>query len=201
VKIELKEGKVYTHHDEEKDSDAETSVLDTGATNHMSGCRAAFKKLNTAVLNTVRFNDDSVAWIEGHRSVVFMCKNGESQWLKGVYFIPKLATNIMSIRQLDEVGYQIDIDTGVIKIRKPRGLLLVRVKREANRLYLLHIKITQLACFAVHERGDEVAWRWHECFGHANMAALRKLAREELVHGLPEIGQVEQLCEECLAGK
>jgi hypothetical protein len=27
------------------------------------------------------------------------------------------------------------------------------------------------------------------------MAALRKLAREELVHGLPEIGQVGQLCE------
>jgi hypothetical protein len=28
------------------------------------------------------------------------------------------------------------------------------------------------------------------------MAALQKLAWEELVHGLPEIGQVEQLCDE-----
>jgi hypothetical protein len=42
----------------------------------------------------------------------------------------------------------------------------------------------------VHGRGDEVAWRWHERFGHINMAALRKLAREEPVHGLLEIGQV-----------
>jgi hypothetical protein len=40
-----------------------------------------------------------------------------------------------------------------------------------------------------------VAWHWHECFGHINMAALQKLAREELVRGLPKIGQVEQLCE------
>jgi hypothetical protein len=46
-----------------------------------------------------------------------------------------------------------------------------------------------------------VAWRWHERFGYVNMAALQKLAREELVHGLPEIGQVGQLCETCQAGK
>jgi hypothetical protein len=33
------------------------------------------------------------------------------------------------------------------------------------------------------------------------MVALRKLAREELVHGLPNIGQVGQLCEACQAKK
>jgi hypothetical protein len=67
-------------------------------------------------------------------------------------------------------------------------MLLARVKCEANRLYVLHIKLAQPACFTVRERGDEVAWRWH---GHVNMAALQKLDREEHVHGLPKIGQVE----------
>jgi transposase InsO family protein len=33
------------------------------------------------------------------------------------------------------------------------------------------------------------------------MAALRKLAREELVRGLPVIGHVESICEACQAGK
>jgi hypothetical protein len=33
------------------------------------------------------------------------------------------------------------------------------------------------------------------------MAALRKLAREELLHGLLKIGQVGQLCVVCQAGK
>jgi hypothetical protein len=33
------------------------------------------------------------------------------------------------------------------------------------------------------------------------MVALRKLVREELVHGLLEIGQVGQLCEACQTGK
>jgi hypothetical protein len=59
-----------------------------------------------------------------------------------VYFIPRLATNIVSIRQLNEVGYKIDINTGVMKIWEPGGMLLVRVKHVANHLYLLHIKLT-----------------------------------------------------------
>jgi hypothetical protein len=61
-------------------------------------------------------------------------------------------------------------------IQEPRGLLLVRVKREANCLYLLHIKLAQPTCFTVHERGDEVVWCWHEHFRHVNMATLQKLA-------------------------
>jgi hypothetical protein len=60
--IELKEEK--THLDEEE-CDAGTWVLDTGSTNHMSGCQAAFTKLNTAVLGTMRFSEDSMARIEG----------------------------------------------------------------------------------------------------------------------------------------
>jgi hypothetical protein len=59
----------------------------------------------------------------------------------------------------------------------------------------------QPACSVVRGRDDEVAWHWHERFSHINMAALRKLAREELVHGLSEIGQVGQLCKACQVGK
>jgi hypothetical protein len=45
----------------------------------------------------VRFGDDSVAQIEGRRTIMFVWKNDESQSLEGVYFIPQLAANIISI--------------------------------------------------------------------------------------------------------
>jgi hypothetical protein len=32
------------------------------------------------------------------------------------------------------MGYKIDIDTGMMKIQEPSGLLLAKVKREVNRL-------------------------------------------------------------------
>jgi hypothetical protein len=170
AEVEIHEEKVFAHHDEEKECDAETWVLNTRAMNHMYGCRVAFTKIDTAVLSTVCFGDDSVARIEGRGTVVFLCKNGESRSFDGVY--------------------KIDINISVMKIREPGGVLLVKVKQEENRLDLLYLKFTQPTCLAVRGRGDEVAWCCNECFGHVNMVALRKLAREELVHGLPEIGQV-----------
>jgi hypothetical protein len=172
MKVDIHEEKVFAHLDEQKECDTGTWVLDTGATNHISGCRTTFMKIDTMVLGTVCFGDDSVAWIEGHVTIVFVCKNNESWSFDEVYFSPRLTTNIVSVGQLDEIGYKIDIDTGVMKIREPGGILLAKVKREENRLYILHLKFAQPTCLVVCGRGDEAVWRWHERFGHVNMAAL-----------------------------
>jgi hypothetical protein len=128
AEVKIHEEKVFTHLDEEKKRDVGTWVLDTRATNHMSGCWAAFTKIDTAVHGTVRFSDDSVTRIKGRGTVMFVCKNGEPQSFDRAYFIPRLMTNIVSVGQLDEIGYKIDIDTGMMKIREPGGVLLAKVK-------------------------------------------------------------------------
>jgi hypothetical protein len=54
----------------------------------------------------------------------------------------------------------------------------------------------------VHAGGArDNAWRWHERFGHLHFDALRKLARDDMVRGLPEIEHIEQLCDCCVATK
>ncbi|CAA6674154.1 unnamed protein product [Spirodela intermedia] len=150
TQIHLREEKVFAHLEEEELRDEEAWVVDTGATNHMSGSRTAFTELDTAVLGTVRFGDDSVA-----------------------------------VGQLDEAGYHIDIEKGAMKVHQPGGRLLAKLVRPV----------------CLEARGVEEAWKWHARLGHVNMAALRKMAREELMRGLPAVGQVDQLCEACLAGK
>jgi hypothetical protein len=54
-------------------------------------------------------------------------------------------------------------------------------------------------CFTA--RIGDVAWRWHERYGHLNFQALRKLGREKMVHGLPTVNHVEQVCEDCVLAK
>ncbi|CAA6659353.1 unnamed protein product [Spirodela intermedia] len=186
TQIHLREEKVFAHLEEEELRDEEAWVVDTGATNHMSGSRTAFTELDTKVLGTVRFGDDSVARIEGRGAIVFLCKNGEHRSFAGV-------------GQLDEAGYHIDIEKGAMKIHEPGGRLLAKVMRGENRLYILHAKLVRQVC--LEARAVEEAWKWHARLGHVNMTALRKMAREELVRGLPAVGPVDQLCEACLAGK
>jgi len=67
----------------------------------MTGERSTFSELDVNVHGTVRFGDGSVVAIEGCGSVVFNCKNGEHRALTGVYFIPRLQANIISLGQLE----------------------------------------------------------------------------------------------------
>ena len=115
--------------------------LDTGASNHMTGNRAAFSELDTGVVGTVKFGDNSGVDIQGRGTVVFQCKNGEHKALTDVYYIPKLRSNIVSIGQLDERGCQVLIDGGVLRISDRERKLLTKVEHGRNRLYTLALRI------------------------------------------------------------
>jgi hypothetical protein len=179
--------------------DASVWIIDTGATNHMTKSHAAFIDLNTRVWGTVQFGDDSVAEIEGWGNVEFACKNGELQRFDRVYLIPKLMMNIMSVEHLDEDGYQVLIDGGELVIREPGGKLLAIMKRATNHLYLLHVMLLVVVCHVI--QGNEMTWWWNEHLGYLNFPATKKLAREGLVQGLPDIEPAKRPCEACLTGK
>jgi hypothetical protein len=165
----------------------------------MSRCREAFAELDTDVCGIVRFGDNSVARIEGCGTVLFICKKSEHKVLANVYYIPRLTANIVSVGQSDEAGHEIVIKEGVMKVIDPYGRLLAQVPRMANRLFVLNIVIAQPVCLSA--RAEEDAWKWHARLSHLNFQALRTMARKEMVRGLPELTQVNQLCEGCMAGK
>jgi hypothetical protein len=199
AELHLIERKVVPNLDDKVDRDPKRWILDTGASNHMTGSRAAFSDLDTAVMGSVRFGDGSVARIEGSGTVLFSLKNGEHRSLTGVYYLPRLTANIISVGQLDEGGFQVLVEHGVMRIRDEEQRLLAKVPRGAGRLYVLDVTLARPVCLAA--RTDDEAWQWHSRFGHLHFAALRKMAREELVRGLPLLTQVDQVCEACLAGK
>jgi hypothetical protein len=69
----------------------------------------------------VQFSDDSMAQIEGCGSVLFVCKNREHRAFAGVYYISRLTANIVSVGQLDEIGYDIQIKEGTMSVHEPGG--------------------------------------------------------------------------------
>jgi hypothetical protein len=76
-------------------------VVNTGATNHMSGMRVAFSDLDICICGTVRFNNSSVVRIEGCGTIISGCKNGEHLSFSDIYYTSKLKMNILSVGQLD----------------------------------------------------------------------------------------------------
>ncbi|XP_066342303.1 uncharacterized protein [Miscanthus floridulus] len=105
----------------------------------------------------VKFGDGSEVAIEGSGTVLFEGKTGEHLPLMGVYFIPRLTTNIVSLGQLDEGGCDVHAKHGVLRVHDENGRLIVRVKRSANRLYLLRVKIARPLCLSARSTNSAVA--------------------------------------------
>lgn len=181
--LHLVEKKVFAVLDSKEDLDPQRWILDTGASIHMSGSRAAFANLDSGITGSVPFGDGSVTQIEGTGTVLFSCKNGEHQSLPNVYYLPRLTANIISVGQLDEGGYQVLVEDGVMRIRDEERRLLAKIPRSPGRLYVLDVTIACPVCLAA--RTDDDAWTWHSRFSHIHFAALRKMAREELVLACP----------------
>lgn len=100
-----------------------------------------FSDLDTKVLGSVRFGDGSVAGIEGRGTVLFRCKNGDHKALVGIYYIPRLTANIVSLGQLEENGYSIVIHGGALKVWDKVGTSMAKVERASNRLYILKLDV------------------------------------------------------------
>ena len=150
-------------------------ILDTGATNHMTGCSEALSSLDKSVRGAVRFGDGSTVEIHGIGAVTIAGKNNEHRVLTEVYYIPSLKCNIISLGQLEEGGHRVEIDHGVMEVfERDQGLhqqrrVLIRAERK-NRLYVMKIKLSSPICLL--SKMEEEAWLWYARYGHLNFRAL-----------------------------
>ncbi|NEM18754.1 hypothetical protein G3V96_28945, partial [Escherichia coli] len=84
-------------------TDGKRWFFDSGASNHMTGCREMLSDLDETVRGTVKIGDGSLVEIRGRGVVLFTGTGGEHRALTSVYYIPRLHTHIVSLGQLDEV--------------------------------------------------------------------------------------------------
>lgn len=121
--VHLHEDKVFPA---DRDEDDDVWVLDTGASNHMTGRRDALVSLDTSVGGTVRFGDGSLVPIEGMGSVLLQTKKQSHKVLTEVYYIPKLKSNIVSLGQLEEGGCKVVLENGFCTVYDIERTLLAK---------------------------------------------------------------------------
>jgi len=156
--------------------------------------------LDEGVTGKVRFGDGSSVEIKGKGSILFRCKTGDQWVLLGVYYIPKLRSNLISLGQLTENGHQIVMDDDDLEVQdKISGKLIMKVRRSLNRLYRIGLNPTEPVCFLTSV--SEEAWLWHGRLGHVNFQSLKQITNKAMVGGMPVITHPEQVCHACLAGK
>ncbi|GKV46282.1 hypothetical protein SLEP1_g53274 [Rubroshorea leprosula] len=141
--------------------------LDTGCSNHMC--------------------------VKGRGKVTIRAKNNSVQTIANVLYVPDLKSNLLSLGQLQEKGYEILIKDGVCQVHDPKLGLIVKVKMTGNRLFPLYLQTTNLSFLSTKMK--DTAWFWHYQDGHLYFGGLKALQQKKMVNGLPHFDSPSEICE------
>ncbi|RDX83786.1 hypothetical protein CR513_35262, partial [Mucuna pruriens] len=166
--------------------------LDNGASNHMCGYKEKFVELEEKVRRNVSFGDSSKVQIQVKGTILISLKDGSHKFIKHVYYVPKLRSNILSLGQLVEKGYEILMKENCLWFQYQNSNLVAKVFMSRNRMFMLSIKTKEVKCLKACIKHE--AWCWHMRFGHLNFGALKTLRDEKMVKGMPHINHPNQLC-------
>lgn len=117
--------------------------------------------------------------------------------IENVYHVPKLVTNLFSIRSATQQNLVVQYSKTDVKFMKDHSTVLQGLLK--NGIYILDLKILvpnkPIAMVATSISN------WHKRFGHVSVAAIKDMARMNIVGGL-KIEEVQaNRCSDCAVGK
>lgn len=172
--------------------------LDSGCSNHMCGVRGWFFDLDSNFRETVRLGDNSQMQVMGKGSVKLRI-NGYVQVLMGVYYIPQLKNNLISIGQLQHRGLKVLFQDDECRVYHGEKCCLLTSKMSGNKLFPISVSALLAECFQA--ASGDLTYLWHCRYGHLNMKSLKTLMHKEMVTGLGNIEDSTQICTACMSGK
>ncbi|KAJ0833844.1 putative RNA-directed DNA polymerase [Helianthus annuus] len=169
--------------------------LDSGCSNHMTGSKASFTKLDEAFKLKVQLGNKQALEVEGKGVVKIYTGPNTFKLLNDVYYAPTLKYNLLSVGQLMRKGYSLLFEGNSCSINNS-GAELMKIPIASNNMFVVDasktvastpIKVSQLHL-------------WHKRYGHLHWDSLKMLQSKHMVQGMPQV-KGTSTCESCVLGK
>ncbi|KAG6382598.1 hypothetical protein SASPL_157729 [Salvia splendens] len=198
-KVEEENNLFMAHSNVYGDANERMWFVDSGCSNQMTGSRSLFKDLDEKQKGEVRLGDDKQVSIEGRGTLAIKTVQGDVKLIHDVQYVPTLAHSLISVGQLMASGYSIVFNNKTCAITdKKSGHTKVFIKMTQNKMFPLDM-FNDIGS-ALVAKNDTATKLWHFRYGHLNVNSIRVLSQNEMVVGLPKIGE-HVFCEGCVYGK
>ncbi|GKC70072.1 retrovirus-related pol polyprotein from transposon TNT 1-94, partial [Tanacetum coccineum] len=168
----------------------------SGCSRHMTGVKSYLYIYVEQPGPKVVFGDDSTCTTKGYGSI--KC-NGVV--FTKVAFVNGLEYNLISISQLCDAKYIVQLDEKRGKIFNSNKEVVMIAPRVKDVYVLDMTSSTQESCFFA-KASDNLNWLWHKRLAHLNFKTINKLAKQNLVIGLPSlVYSKDKPCSSCEKGK
>ena len=86
-----------------------------------------FVELDESMSSNVAFGDESNVEVKGKGNILIRLKNGDRQLIPNAYYVPNMKSNILSLWQFLEKGYDIRLKGNSFSIRDNASNLITKV--------------------------------------------------------------------------
>ncbi|XP_019442233.1 PREDICTED: uncharacterized protein LOC109346948 [Lupinus angustifolius] len=128
------------------EEDGDFWYLDTGCSNHMTGKKGWFTTLDESTKSQVKFADHSAVSAEGIGKVMIKRRDGKSAYISNVLYVPKMKSNLLSLGQLLEKGYTMEMKDGMMKVFDKYKHNILKAPILANRTFKIGIQMSDQRC-------------------------------------------------------
>ena len=174
--------------------------LDSGCNNHMCGKKEYFSDFDGSFRDSVKMGNNSSMLVMGKGNIRLQV-NGKVQIITGVFYVPELKNNLLSIGQLQEKGLNILFQGKKCKVFHPKKGLIMETKMALNQMFILHAISQPIASACFNTITEDMVQLWHCRYGHLSFKGLKTLQQKKMVNGLPQLKSPSRLCKACLVGK
>ena len=149
-------------------------------------------------MGIVRFGNDHVAAILGYGDLQF-----GNYLITRVSYVEGLGNNLFSVGQFCDADLEVAFRRSKVFVRNLVGEDLLTGDRSTN-LYTIDINLMASSspiCLMTRAT-DTKSWLWHRRLSHLNFDTINKLAKDNIVNGLPKFKYTkDHLCPSCEQGK
>ncbi|KAM1022414.1 hypothetical protein ACFX2K_043716 [Malus domestica] len=112
---------------------------------------------------------------------------GMIQVITGVFYVPELKNNLLSIRQLQEKGLAVLMQYGKCKIFHPEKGLIMETEMSCNRMFAVLARCPSKEQMCLSLLTTYQSQLWHYRYRHLSWNGLKILQQKKMVDRLPQI--------------